>query len=146
MGCKGGTERPLDHIEQPTRIALNLLTALVMTVSPHSLHVGHSPTAAHSVGTSKSVFLLFILLYNASLIIMGFETMNIINVSLITFPLARARVRLHLISPRGRGIGLGGLCSIYYPLCYSNMLKIVPIMPKIMPQICLLCSNYAHYF
>ena len=24
------------------------------------------------------------------------------------------------------------------------MLKIVPIMPKIMPQICLLCSNYAH--
>ena len=107
MGCKGGTERPLDHIEQPTRIALNLLTALVMTVSPHSLHVGHSPTVAHSVGTSKSVFLLFILLLNASLIIMGFETMNIINVSLITFPLARARVRLHLISPRGRGTRLG---------------------------------------
>ena len=43
-------------------------------------------------------------------------------------------------------IGLGGLCSIFYPLCYSNMLKIVPIMPKIMPKICLLCSNYAHYF
>ena len=43
-------------------------------------------------------------------------------------------------------VGLGGLCSIFYPLCYSNMLKIVPIMPKIMPKICLLCSNYAHYF
>ena len=24
------------------------------------------------------------------------------------------------------------------------MLKIVPVMPKIMPQICLLCSNYAY--
>ena len=43
-------------------------------------------------------------------------------------------------------IGLGGLCSIFYPLCYSNMLKIVPIMLIIMPKICLLCSNYAHYF
>ena len=41
-------------------------------------------------------------------------------------------------------IGLGRLCSILYPLCYSNMLKIVPIRPKIMPQICLLCSKYAH--
>ena len=41
-------------------------------------------------------------------------------------------------------LGLGGLCSILHPLCYSNMLKIVPTMPKIMPQICLLCSNYAH--
>ena len=46
-----------------------------------------------------------------------------------------------LLVPRVR---LGGLCSILYPLCYSNMLKIVPIRPKIMPQICLLCSKYAH--
>ena len=43
-------------------------------------------------------------------------------------------------------VGLGGLCSISYPLCCSHMLKIVPIMPKIMPKICLLCSNYAHCF
>ena len=43
----------------------------------------------------------------------------------------------------GHVLGLGGLCSIFffYPLCYSNMLKIVPVMPKIMPQICLLCSK-----
>ena len=37
-----------------------------------------------------------------------------------------------------RRIGLGGLCSIFSPLCYSLMLEIVPIMPKIMPE-------FAHY-
>ena len=91
MGCKGGTERPLDHIEQPTRIALNLLTALVMTVSPHSLHVGHSPTAANSVGTSKSDFLLFIVSLIASLMIMGFKAMNLIISRLITYARAPRR-------------------------------------------------------
>ena len=43
-------------------------------------------------------------------------------------------------------IGLGGLCSIFHRLCYSNMLEIIPIMLETMPQICLLCSNYAHNF
>ena len=43
-------------------------------------------------------------------------------------------------------VGLGGLCSIFHPLCYSNMLEIIPIMLETMPQICLLCSNYAHNF
>ena len=43
-------------------------------------------------------------------------------------------------------LGLGGLCSIFHPLCYSNMLEIIPIMLETMPQICLLCSNYAHNF
>ena len=59
MGCKGGTERPLDDIEQATHIALNL-AALVMTVN--SPHVGHAPTTVHSLGASKSDFLLLILL------------------------------------------------------------------------------------
>ena len=43
-------------------------------------------------------------------------------------------------------VGLGGLCSIFHPLCYSNMLEIIPIMLETMPQVCLLCSNYAHNF
>ena len=32
---------------------------------------------------------------------------------------------------------VGRIMLIFLPICYSNMLKIVPIMPKIMPQICL---------
>ena len=39
-------------------------------------------------------------------------------------------------------LGLGGLCSIFTPLCYSLMLKIVPIMPKNYARICPLCPNY----
>ena len=46
----------------------------------------------------------------------------------------------------GMPLRLGGLCSIFHPLCYSNMLEIIPIMLETMPQICLLCSNYAHNF
>ena len=101
MGCKGGTERPLDHIEQPTRIALNLLTALVMTVSPHSLHVGHSASAANSVGTSKSDFLLFIVSLIASLMIMGFKRMNLIISRLITY----ARAPMHKVKENEADLG-----------------------------------------
>ena len=44
--------------------------------------------------------------------------------------------RIHIISAyflaasdkHMRLLGLGRLCSIFYPLCYSNMLKILPIM------------------
>ena len=46
----------------------------------------------------------------------------------------------------GSCLGLGRLCSIFHPLCYSNMLEIIPIMLETMPQICLLCSNYALNF
>ena len=81
VGCKGRTERPLDHIEQPTHIALNL-AALVMTVN--SPNVGHSPTTVHSLGASKSDFLLLILLIAVNSIPndYGFKTMNAINLSL----------------------------------------------------------------
>ena len=41
-------------------------------------------------------------------------------------------------------VKLGRLCSIFYPLWYSNMLKIVPMMPKIMPYYAQ--TACAHYF
>ena len=51
---------------------------------------------------------------------------------------AKMRKFLHTLA---HPLGLGGLCSIFHPLCYSNMLEIIPIMLETMPQICLLCSN-----
>ena len=45
---------------QPSTERMDSLSVLPQWEWDHSLHVGHCPTAAHSVGTSKSDFLLFI--------------------------------------------------------------------------------------
>ena len=64
----------------------------------------------------------------------------------VNFKLAHINFNITKIELDGWSVGLGGLCSIFHPLCYSNMLEIIPIMLETMPQICLLCSNYAHNF
>ena len=42
-------------------------------------------------------------------------------------------------------LGTRRLCSLFYLLCYVALLKILPIMLKLMLNIYLLCSNYAQY-
>ena len=42
-------------------------------------------------------------------------------------------------------LGTRQLCSLFYLLCYAALLKILPIMLKLMLNIYLLCSNYAQY-
>ena len=42
-------------------------------------------------------------------------------------------------------LGTRRLCSLFYPLCYAALIKILPIMLKLMFSIYLLCSDYAQY-
>ena len=42
-------------------------------------------------------------------------------------------------------VGTRRLCSLFYLLCYAALLKILPIMLKLMLSIYPLCSNYARY-